>query len=179
MSGDNPFVPRAQSVRIGKFLLALSFFLPYLILFTSEDSYTAVDWMIYAPIWVLQGQGEILAGGPHPFAIMMFQFWLPYTLIGYQAYRYASGRLSSERSYFRNIVILTAFAILLVLPLSLMPSGSSVDGLIYTPYIPIPIFPLLAILSYRLLRPTRIKAPWTEESEPVDSDSKEESVWAD
>jgi len=181
MSGDNPFVPREQSVRIGKFLLVLSFFLPYLILFTSEDSYIAVDWMIYAPIWILQGHGAILAGGPHPFAIMMFQFWLPYTLIGYQAYRYAKGRLSSERSYFRSIVILTVVAILLALPLSLIPSGGSYDGVThtsyYTPYIPIPIFPILAILSYRLLRPTRVEAPWTEESEQVESLPDEESVW--
>ncbi len=165
MSGDNPFVPRAQSVRIGKFLLTLSFFLPYLILFTSEESYSSIDWMIYAPIWVLQGRGDILAGGPHPFAIIMFQFWLPYTLIGFQALRYARGRLSSERSYFRSIVFLTVFAILIALPLSLMPSGSSIDGPIYTPYIPIPIFPLLAAASYRILRPTRIEAPWSEESD--------------
>ena len=179
MSGDNPFVPRVQSVRIGKFLLVLSFFLPYLFLIPSEDSYSWIDWMIYAPIWVLQGQGEILAGGPHPLAILMFQFWLPYTLIGYQALRYASGRLSSERSYFRNIVILTVIAILLALPMSLMPSGSNIDGPIYSLYLPIPIFPILAAVSYRLLRPTRIEAPWTEESGEVESDSKEESVWAD
>ncbi len=179
MSENNPFVPRVQSVRIGKFLLVISFFLPYLVLFASEDSYSSVDWMIYAPIWVLQQRPGILAGGPTPIALIMFQFWIPYTLIGYQAYRYASGRLSSDRSYFLSILILTAFAILLSLPMSLIPSGSGVDGLIYTPYIPIPIVPILATLSYRLLRPTRVESPWTEEPDKVKSDSEEESVWAD
>jgi fumarate reductase subunit D len=183
MSGDNPFVPREQSVMIGKFLLALSFFLPYLILIPPEDSYSSVDWMIYAPIWVLQGQGTILAGSFHPIALLMFQFWLPYTLIGYQAYRYASGRLSSERSYFLSIVILTAITLLLSLPLSLISSGSSSGPsgteYFYSLYIPIPIFTILAVASYRLLRPTRVKVPWTEGSEPVDSTLKDESVWAD
>lgn len=179
MSGDNPFVPREQSVRIGKFLLVLSFFLPYLVLIPSADSYSWIDWMIYAPIWVLQGQGEILAGGPHPFALLMFQFWLPYILIGYQAYRFAKGRLSGERNYFRNIVILTVVAILLALPLSLTPSGGSYDGVTYTPYIPIPIIPIIAILSYRLLRPNRIETPWSKESEKTKMGSKEESIWTD
>lgn len=179
MSGDNPFVPREQSVRIGKFLLVLSFFLPYLIIITPEDSYSWVDWMIYAPIWILQGQGEILAGGPHPFALMMFQFWLPYTLIGYQAYRYASGRLSSDRRFFQSIIILAAFAILMALPLSLIPSGSIGDELLYTPYIPIPIFPILVMMLYRLLRPTRIDTPWKDGQGKIGSGSNEESVWND
>ena len=183
MSENNPFIPRAQSVRIGKFLLVLSFFLPYLVLFASENSYSSVDWMIYAPIWVLQQRPGILAGGPTPIALIMFQFWIPYTLIGYQALRYASGQLSSDRSYFRNIVILTVIAILLTLPMSLMPSGSSYDGvtttLYYTPYIPIPIIPILAAMSYRFLKPTRVESPWTEESEKEESVSEEESVWAD
>ena len=184
MSGDNPFVPREQAVRFGKFLLTLSFFLPYLILIPSQDSEVQwLDWMIYAPIWVLQTRGEILAGGPHPFAIMMFQFWIPYTLIGYQAYRYASGRLSSERSYFRNIIFLTVIAILIALPLSLMPSGGSFDGVTETPYfslyLPIPIFPFIAALSYRVLRPTRVETPWNEESEDADATPGKESVWAD
>ena len=183
MSGDNLFVPREEALRVGKFLLALSFFLPYLLMITSEDSLFSVDWMIYAPIWVLQGYSSLLAGGPHPFAILMFQFWLPYTLIGYQAYRYASGRLSSERRYFQSILILTVIAILLVLPISLMPSGSSYDGVTYTyhysPYIPIPIFSILAAASYRLLRPTKVEVPWTDESESVDSTLDEESIWAD
>ncbi|TFG31719.1 hypothetical protein EU528_05525 [Candidatus Thorarchaeota archaeon] len=183
MSENNPFVPRAQSVRIGKFLLVLSFFLPYLIVIPPEDSYSSVDWMIYAPIWVLQARGEILAGGPTPIALIMFQFWLPYTLIGYQAYRYASGRLSSERFYFLSIVILTAIMLLLSLPLSLISSGSSSGPsgteYFYSLYIPIPIFPILAAVFYRLLRPTRVESPWTEESEKDESVSEEEEVWAD
>ena len=64
-----------------------------------------------------------------------------------------------------------------------MASDGSFDGVTYTPYytpyIPIPIFSILAAVSYRLLKPTRVESPWTEESEKVESVSEEESVWAD
>jgi hypothetical protein len=175
MSGDNPFVPREQSVRLGKFLFALSFFLPYLVTYPPEGSSVHwMDWMIYAPIWVLQMRGSIIVGGPTPMALVMFQFWIPYTLIGYQAYRYAKGRLSSVRNYFVSVISLTVISILLALPLSLIPSGFDGEVNLYSPYIPIPILPLLALLSYRLLRPTRVETPWSEEEK---TDTNEESTW--
>ena len=180
MTGDNPFVPREQSVRIGKFLLALSFCLPYLTLLPSDEHAMGwIDWMIYAPIWVLQGRGEILAGGPHPFALLMVQFWFPYTLIGIQAYRYANGRLSSERSYFLNVLILTVFAILIALPLSMIPSGFDGEVNIYSLYIPVPIISILALMSYNLLRPLKVETPWDQQSEVDETKTKDELVWND
>jgi len=176
MAKDNPYIPRVQSVRLGKFLLALSFFLPYMVLYADSDW---LDWMIYAPIWVLEEYRGILYGGFHPFAILSFQVWFPYAFMGYQAYRYASGRLSSDRSYILSIIGLTIFAILLTLPLSLTPSGFVDNDYIYYPYIPLPIFSILALLSHQLLRPTKIETPWTEDAEETESESKEESVWPD
>jgi len=97
-------------------------------------------------------------------ALVMFQFWLPYVLIGYQAYRYANGRFSSERSYLRSVIILTLVAILLMLPMLFIPIGSMADDVpIYSLILPIPIIPVLALLSVRLLRPTKIEVPWSEE----------------
>ena len=173
MSGANQFEPRVKSIQIGKIILGLSFVLPYLVYYASPETFDSI--MIYAPFWVLLRRGDIVVGGPTPMALLMFQFWLPYVLIGYQAYRYASGRLSSERSYFLSILLLTAFALLIALPLSLMPSGFMNNEDIYVPYIPIPIMPVLALLSVRLLRPTKIEVPWTEELDTSEPESDTES----
>ncbi len=179
MSRADQFEPRVKSIQIGKIIFGLSFVLPYLVYYASPETFDAI--MIYAPFWVFQQRGSLVFGGPTPMALIMFQFWLPYVLIGYQASRYAKGRFSSERSYVLSIIILTAFALLMVIPLSFMPSGFMNDEDIYVPYIPIPIIPILAVLSIRLLRPTRIEVPWTEESEQVESipDKESESVWKD
>ncbi len=177
MSGAGQFEPREKSVKIGKLIFGLSFVLPYLIYYASPETFDSM--LIYAPFWVLQRRGNLVVGGPTPMALIMFQFWLPYVLIGYQARKYASGRCSSERSYLLSIILLTAVAILMALPLSMMPSGFMNGEDIYTPYIPIPIISILAVVSIRLLRPTKIEVPWTEESEPVDSIPDEESVWPD
>ena len=171
MSKDNPFVGRNESVKLGQLLLTLSLFLPYLVNYRGPESLLGT-FMIYAPIWVLQQRLGILYGGPSIMALAMFQFWIPYVLIGFQAYRYASGQLSSERSYLRSVIVLTAIAVLLVLPFSLMPSGSDGDTDFYYPYIPIPLIPILALASYRRLLPKRVETPWVE-------DSEEESVWTD
>lgn len=181
MSGGSPFVPREKSVRLGKLLLVLSFFLPYLYANPGEESF--YTFMMYAPIWVLQLRSSIVYGGPTPMALIMFQYWIPYALIGYQAYRYAKGRLSSEKSYFLSIILLTIVAILLTVPLSLIPTGSSTIGDVHTDFytiaIPLPIITVMALLSVRLLAPTKVEAPWTEESEEAESESSEESVWTD
>ena len=181
MSGGSPFVPRKQSVRLGQFLLVLSFFLPYLFANPGEESF--YTFMMYAPIWVLQLRSGILYGGPSSMGLLMFQFWIPYALIGYQAYRYAKGRLSSEKSYFLSIILLTIVAILLTVPLSLIPTGSTTTGDIHTDFytiaIPLPIITVMTLLSVRLLAPTKVEAPWTEESEEAESESSEESVWTD
>jgi hypothetical protein len=124
-------------------------------------------------------QSNILMGGPTPMALLMFQFWIPYTLVGYQAFRYAKGQLSSKKSYFVNIIVLTAIAILLSIPLSFIPTGSTGTEDIYTLGIPLPIMSVLAFLSVGFLSPTRVEAPWTEESETVKSESTEGQVWAD
>jgi hypothetical protein len=176
MSRDNPYVPRVQSVKLGKFLLAFSFFLPYMVLYADSDW---LDWMIYAPIWVIQGHQGNLIGAFTPLAVIAFQVWFPYTFMGYQAYRYASGRLSGDRSYLLSIVALTILAILLTLNLSMIPSGFDGDEYTYNLYIPVPIFSILALSSYQLLRPTRVEAPWTEESEQEDATPDQESVWTD
>ena len=181
MSGGSPFVPRKQSVRLGQFLLVLSFFLPYLFANPGEESF--YTFMMYAPIWVLQLRSGILYGGPSPMALLMFQFWIPYALIGYQAYRYAKGRISSEKSYLLSIILLTVIAIILTLPLSFIPTGSTTIGDIYTAHytiaIPLPIITVLALLSVRLLAPTKVEVPWTEEAEISDTVPDEESVWTD
>lgn len=178
MSAGYQFEPRAKSVTIAKVILALSFLSPYLFDYRSPETFDSL--MIYAPIWVLQRRGNLVVGGLTPMALIMFQFWLPYVLIGYQAYKYANGRCSSERSYLRNILLLTLVAILLMLPMLFIPIGSMDDNVpIYSLILPIPIIPVLALLSVRLLRPNRIEVPWTEESESeqVDSTTEEESVW--
>ena len=59
------------------------------------------------------------------------------------------------------------------------PSGFDGVDYIYQIMIPIPIIPILAMLSYRLLSPTKIDVPWTEDSETVESIPDEESVWTD
>jgi len=176
MTKDNPFVGRQQSIRLGTLLMTLSIFLPYLVGYRGPESLSGT-FMIYAPIWVLQERVGILYGGPSIIALTMFQFWIPYTLIGFQAYRYASGQLSSERRYFQSVVLLMVIAILFVIPMSLMPSGFDGDGAIYSPYIPIPIIPILALVSYRKLRPIRVETPWAEGSTTEDTTSDEESVW--
>ena len=178
LSTGYQFEPRAKSVTIAKIILALSFLLPYLFDYRSPETFDSL--MIYAPIWVLQRRGNLVVAGLTPMALVMFQFWLPYVLIGYQAYRYANGRFSSERSYLRSVIILTFVAILLMLPMLFNPIGSLEDNVpIYSLILPIPIIPVLALLSVRLLRPTKIEVPWTEESESVESILDEESVWPD
>lgn len=177
MPGDNPYVPREQSVNLGKFILVLSFFLPYI--FTYPSSETFVSFMIYAPIWVLQERSSILYGGFTPIGLLMFQFWLPYTFIGYQAYRYAKGRCSSEKSYLLSVIFLTIVAVLLVLPLSLMPTGSTVTEDIYTTHVPLPLISVIAFLSVRRLAPIRVESPWTKDTQEIESDTKEESVWTE
>ncbi len=63
-----------------------------------------------------------------------------------------------------------------MLPMLFIPIGSMGDDIpIYSLILPIPIIPILALLSIRLLRPTRIAVPWTEEPESVDSIPDEES----
>jgi len=162
LSTGYQFEPRAKSVTIAKIILALSFLLPYLFDYRSPETFDML--MIYAPIWVIQRRGNLVVGGPTPMALVMFQFWLPYVLIGYQAYRYANGRFSSERSYLRSVIILTLVAILLMLPMLFIPIGSMADDVpIYSLILPIPIIPVLALLSVRLLRPTKIEVPWSEE----------------
>jgi len=172
------YEPRANSVIIAKVILGLSFLLPYLLDYRSPETFDSL--MIYAPIWVIQRRGDLVVGGPTPMALIMFQFWLPYVLIGYQAYRYAKGQCSSERSYLLSIALLTIIAILLMLPMLFIPVGSMVDDItVYALILPIPIVPLLALLSIRLLRPTKIDIPWTEQSEPSDSAPADESLWTD
>lgn len=177
MAKDNPYMPREESVKLGKFLLVLSFFLPYIFAYPSHETF--ISFMIYAPNWVLQERSSIIYGGFTPMALIMFQFWLPYTLIGYQAYRYAKGRCSSEKSYLLSIILLTIIAIIFILPLSLTPSGSTGGADIYTTYMPLPLTSLLAFLAVRHLAPTKVVSPWTEDTGATESDSKEESVWTD
>ncbi len=174
LSAGYQFEPRAKSVTIAKIILALSFLLPYLFDYRSPETFDSL--MIYAPIWVLQRRGNLVVGGPTPMALVMFQFWLPYVLIGYQAYRYANGRLSSERSYLRSVILLTLVAILLMLPMLFIPIGSMGDDVpIYSLILPIPIIPVLALLSVRLLRPTKIEVPWSEELDTSEQESDTES----
>lgn len=177
MSGAYQLEPRAESVRIGKIIFALSLLLPYIWSYPSSESF--YTFMMYAPFWVLAEQSSILLGGPTLLGLIMFQFWLPYVLIGYQATRYANGKCSSDRSYFLSIIILTIVAIFFIIPYYTYSSGSDGVEYIYNIMIPIPIIPILALLSYRLLSPTKIDVPWTEESEPIESIPDEESVWAD
>jgi hypothetical protein len=56
-----------------------------------------------------------------------------------------------------------------------MPSGFDGTMDIYTIYIPVPIFSIIAAISYRLLSPTRILDPWTDESEGEPSEFARES----
>jgi hypothetical protein len=178
MAKDNPYMPREQSVRLGKFLLVLSFFLPYIFAYQNQGTFMS-SFLIYAPNWVFMKLSGTMYGGFTPMALIMFQFWLPYTLIGYQAYRYSKGRCSSEKSYLLSIILLTILAILFVLPLSLTPSGSTGGEDIYTTYMPLPLTSLLAFLAVRHLAPTKVVSPWTEDIGATESDSKEESVWTD
>ncbi|MDH4214611.1 MAG: hypothetical protein OEV85_11875 [Candidatus Thorarchaeota archaeon] len=175
MARDNPYVPKARSVNLGKFILVLSFFLPYIFAYPNHETF--MSFMIYAPNWVLQERSSLIYGGFSPMALIMFQFWLPYTFIGFQAYRYAKGRCSGEKSYLLSVILLTIVAVLLVLPLSLMPSGSTGTEDIYTTYVPLPLISVIAFLSVRRLAPTRVVSPWTKDTEEIKSDTKEESVW--
>ncbi len=174
MSGVDQFEPRAKSVTIAKVILALSFLLPYLFDYRSPETFDSL--MIYAPIWVLQRRGTLVVGGLTPMALIMFQFWLPYVLIGYQAYRYANGRFSSERSYLRNILLLTLVAILLMLPMLFIPIGSMGDNVpIYSLILPIPIIPVLVLASTRFLRPIKVEVPWSEELDTSEQDPDSET----
>ncbi|MGY5871526.1 MAG: hypothetical protein RTV72_04700 [Candidatus Thorarchaeota archaeon] len=177
MSGASQLEPRAKSIQLGKVIFGLSLVLPYIWSYPSSETFYSL--MVYAPFWVFAQQGGIFVGGPTPLALIMFQFWLPYVLIGYQAERYAKGKCSSDKSYLLSVGILTIVAILFVIPLSINPTGFMNGEDVYQICIPIPIVPILALLSYRLLRPTTIEVPWTEESEQVESVHDEESVWAD
>jgi len=177
MSGSSQLEPRAKSIQIGKVIFGLSLVLPYIWSYPSSESF--YGFMMYAPFWVLAEQSSILVGGPTPLALIMFQFWLPYVLIGYQTTRYANGKCSSDKSYFLSIILLTIAALFFIIPYYTYPSGYNGVDYIYQIMIPIPIIPILALLSYRLLSPTKIDVPWTEASEPVESIPDEESVWTD
>lgn len=179
MSGAGQFEPREKSITIGKVIFGLSFVLPYLVYYASPETFDTI--MIYAPFWVLQQRGNLVVGGPSPMALIMFQFWIPYVLIGYQARRYADGRCSSERSYILSVMLITTFAILMALPLSFMPSGSLGYGDIYVPYIPIPIIPVLALVSTRALRPIKVEVPWSEalDTSEQEPDTKTKSFLAE
>jgi len=177
LSGGPQLEPREKSLRIAKVIFGLSLLLPYIWSYPSSESY--YTFLMYAPFWVLGEQHSILIGGPTPLALIMFQFWLPYVLIGYQATRYANGKCSSGKSYFLSIIILTTVAILFAISISMNPSGFDGGEYTYQIAMPIPIIPILALLSYRLLSPTKIEVPWNEESEPINSTPDEESVWSD
>jgi hypothetical protein len=177
LSGAHQFEPRKESLRISKWIFGLSLVLPYIWSYPSSESF--YTFLIYAPFWVLGEQNTVLFGGPTPMALIMFQFWLPYVLIGYQARRYANGKCSSDKSYLLSIVILTIVAIFFTFTMSIRPTGFDNGVDIYQIAIPIPVIPILALLSYRLLSPTKIEVPWTEETEPVAPTPDEESVWTD
>lgn len=177
MSSTIQYEPREKSVKIAKGLFGLSLLLPYLITYTGPDTFDTL--MVYAPIWIVGRWGKNIAGGPSPMALIMFLYWLPYVLIGYQAYRYAKGRCSSEKSYLLSILLLIILSLFLLSPFYYTPTGYTNGDYVYPLYLPLPIIPVLALLSVRLLRPTKIKVPWTEKSEPVDSTHNEESIWTD
>ena len=174
MSAGRQFEPSAQSLFIAKIILGLSFVLPYLIGYPSSDLFPEI--MIYAPIWVLQLREGLFWGGLTPLALVMFYLWLPYVLMGYQVYRYANGTISSKRNYLLSIILLTVISLFFAISLSLNPTGSMNGEDAYTIAIPIPIIPLLALLSIRALRSVEIIVPWTEESQHEEPDSTEESI---
>ena len=179
MSGVRQFEPHERAITVGKAILALSFLLPYLINYSGPEDLN--HFIIYAPIWVFGQMENQFFGGPHPFALIMFTFWLPIVLMGYQSYRFANGKCSSMKSYILSIFILIIVNIFFTLPMIFTPTGYTHGEEIYSTIIPLPIIPILSLILIPILQPTEISGPWRSQPENVEKTEKpdDNSHWID
>ena len=179
MSGERQFEPKERAIKVAKALLALSFLLPYLIDYSGPDDLN--HFIIYAPIWVFGQMENQIFGGPHPYALIMFTFWLPIVLMGYQSYRFANGKCSSTKSYVLSIFILVVLTIFFTLPMMFTPRGYANGEDIYSTIIPLPIIPIFSLALIPILQPTEISGPWSSQPENVEETEKpdDKSHWID
>jgi hypothetical protein len=155
---DYELEPKPESIRLSKILFGLSFFLPYLVDWLNATDITHIS--IYAPIWVFILSPDYFFAGLTPMALLLFFYWTPYVLVGYQAYRFANGVCSSIRSYVVGIAILTAIAMAFTFSMMMAPRAQVGEDPLYSLVIPLPLVSALATLLIPALRPRHLQTPW-------------------
>ncbi len=178
MGSEPLFEGTLRGSTISKAILGLSFVLPYLIDWLNRSSYPHL--MIYAPTWLLlESEWESFIG-PTPMALLMFAYWLPYTYVGFQSYRFSKGKYSSVNRYVVGVVFVTSLAILLTIPLMISPSVWEDGRVFHSTVIPLPLVSILALLLIPVLRPVLLLSPWEDVKENVfsrnDSMNSERSI---
>jgi hypothetical protein len=93
-------------------------------------------------------------------AFLMVFYWLPYVYVGYQSYRFAHGKYSSIGRYIAGVAFVTLLAILLTLPMMMVPRASSDEIDYFSAVIPLPLVSILAIVLMPRLRPVVLESPW-------------------
>ncbi|TFF96885.1 hypothetical protein EU546_00305 [Candidatus Thorarchaeota archaeon] len=151
--------PKPESIRLSKILVGLSFFLPYLVDWLNTTDITHIS--IYAPIWVFILSPGYFFVGPTPMALLLFFYWIPYVLVGYQAHRFATGSCSTSRRYVAGVAISTIVAVAFTFPMMMAPRAQVGEDPLYSLVIPFPLVSILAVLFIPVLRPRHLQTPWT------------------
>jgi hypothetical protein len=170
LDGVTPFEQTSRGMKAAKVILGLSFFLPYLADWLYEGEFN--QFIIYAPTWVAAASDWSSFIGPTPMALILFFYWFPYVLVGYLSYRFAQGRYSSIRWYVVQVVIVTIFAVLMILPMTTFPRASSGGMVYYSTTLPLPLVSILAIAMIPILRPVELTSPWDDVNKDVFSQSE-------
>ena len=155
-------VKTSRGIISSKAILVLSLVSPYLVDWVSAEEFR--QFIIYAPIWIALDSRWSSYIGPTLMSLLMFIYWVPYVYVGYQSYRYANGKYSGVRRYAAGVALVTLLAVLLTVPLAMVPRASMGGTDYYSTVIPLPIVSILALVLIPLLRPVAVSSPWKEEN---------------
>ena len=158
MDGALSLEPTTRGINAGKLIFGLSFFLPYLVDWVNEEGFQQLA--IYAPTWVALDSEWVSYIGPAGMALLMFTYWLPYVYVGYQSYRFAQGKYSSIGRYVAGVAFVSLIAILLTLPMTMVPRASDGGTDYFSAVIPLPLVTILSLVLIPLLRPVMVTSPW-------------------
>ncbi|MFX1483717.1 MAG: hypothetical protein ACFFCP_11095 [Promethearchaeota archaeon] len=163
----------SRGVTISKVVLVLSLFLPYVVNWINTEDY--YQFSLYAPTWVMLQSDWAVYIGPTPMALLMFVYWVPYVYVAYQAYRFAHGKYSSVARYVAGVAFVTLLAILLIVPLVMVPLAYLGGSYYYPIVVPLPLVSILAVALIPLLRPVELSSPW-EQADTVKQNERE-TLW--
>lgn len=143
--------------RIAKLTVVLALILPYTV---GIRNYPEMGLIIYAPLWAFQMLEDWMAFAPLIFTLPMFFYWISYVGAAYQLLRLVNGKYDSYKDFTRNVLILSAIGILLIIPWNLYPSAIVQGRDYYTLYIPTPVAAILALVAGYFFRSEIVSDPW-------------------